>query len=118
MCHYPVRTESPEPEHREMLMAEIPNALTDLVRRKTPDEVYETLRDAHCLSSNGIEQRTQVLALIAEADAEALVHRQRGMVGGTRECYIVGALMHGACLNARARALLDTITYRARPDAP
>src|SRR2546429_679656 len=57
-------------------MAEIPNALTDLLRRKTPDEVYETLRDAHCLSSNGIEQRTQVLALIAEADAKALPPRK------------------------------------------
>jgi len=66
-----------------MLVAEIPNALTDLLRRKTPDEICETLRDTHCLSSNGIERRAQVLALIAEAHAEALAHQQRGMVGPT-----------------------------------
>ena len=100
-----------------MLVAEIPNALTDLLRRKTPDEICETLRDTHCLSSNGIERRAQVLALIAEAHAEALAHQQRGMVGPTREYYVAGALMRGAYFNARARALLDTITYRG-PDAP
>jgi len=101
-----------------MLMAEIPNALTDLLRRKTPDEVYATLRDAHCLSSNDIERRAQILALIAEAHAEALANDERGMAGPTREYYVVGALMRGAYLNARARELLDTITYRAGPAAP
>ena len=92
-------------------MAEIPNALTDLLRRKTPDEVYETLRDAHCLSSDGIERGAQVLALIAEAHAAALTHREQGMVGPTREYYVAGALMRGGYLNAHAKALLDTITY-------
>jgi hypothetical protein len=76
------------------------------------------LRDAHCLSSDGIERRGQVLALIAQADAEALLNQERGMVGPTREYYIVGALMHGAYLNARARELLGTITYQAGPGAP
>ena len=98
-------------------MAEIPNALTDLLRRKPPDEVYETLRDAHCLSSDGIERRAECLALIAEAHAEALAHQEQGMVGPTREYYIAGALMRGAYLNARARQLLATITYQAGPDA-
>jgi hypothetical protein len=92
-----------------MLMAEIPNALTDLLRGKTPDEICETLHQNHCLSPAGIEQRTRAIALIREAGQR---HHEQGMVGPTREYYIAGALMGGGYLNARAKDLLDTITYQ------
>jgi len=93
-------------------MAEIPNALTDLLRGKTPDAIYETLYQNHCLSPAGIEQRARAIALIRKADVEAQRHREQRMVGPTREYYIVGALMRGGCLNAHAKDLLDTITYQ------
>ncbi len=93
-------------------MAEIPNALTDLLRSKTPDEIYDTLSLEHCLSRAGIEQRAQCIALIQEADTEARRHRDQGMVGPTREYEIVGALVAGGYLNARAKDLLATITYQ------
>ena len=48
-------------------MAEILNALTGLLRGKTPDEIYETLCREHCLSPAGIEQRAQGIALIQKA---------------------------------------------------
>ncbi len=93
-------------------MAEIPNALTDLLRGKTPDEIYDTLCQEHCLSSAGIEQRAQGLALIREADAKARRHREQGMAGPTSEYEIIGALIGGGYLSARARELLGTITYQ------
>lgn len=93
-------------------MAEIPNALTDLLRGQTPEEIYETLSQNHCLSPAGIAQREGCIALIRRADAEARRHREHGLVGPTREYYIAGALMGGGYLNARAKDLLDTITYR------
>lgn len=93
-------------------MAEIPNALTDLLRGKTPEEIYEALYREHCLSPVGIEQRARGIALIRGADAEARRHREHGLVGPTREYYIAGALIGGGYLNARAKDLLDTITYQ------
>jgi len=93
-------------------MAEIPNALTDLLRGKTPDEVYETLSREHCLSPVGIEQRAHCIAMIQQADAEALRHREQGLVGPTREYEIIGALIGRGYLNARAKDLLATITYQ------
>ena len=93
-------------------MAEIPNALTDLLRRKTPDEIYETLSREHCLSLAGIEQRAQCIAVIQQADAEALRHREQGLAGPTREYEIIGALIGSGYVNARAKGLLHTITYQ------
>ncbi len=94
------------------LMAEIPNALTDLLRSKTPDEIYDTLSLEDCLSRAGVEQRAQGIALIREADAKARRHREQGMAGPTREYEIIGALIGGGYLNTRARELLGTITYQ------
>ena len=93
-------------------MAEIPNALTDLLQSKTPNEIYDTLFVERCLSHAGIEQRAQCIALVQEADTEARRHREQGMVGPTREYEIVGALVAGGYLNARAKDLLATITYQ------
>ena len=98
-------------------MAEIPNALTDLLRGKTPDEIHETLYQKRGLSPAGIEQRGRAIALIREADVEAQRHREHRIVGPTRECYIVGALMGGGYLNAHAKDLLDTITYQPNRDS-
>ena len=56
-------------------MAEIPNALTDLLQSKTPNEIYDTLFVERCLSHAGIEQRAQCIALVQEADTEARRHR-------------------------------------------
>ena len=93
-------------------MAEIPNALTDLLQSKTPDQIYDTLSLEHCLSRAGIEQRAKCIALVQEADTEARRHREQGMVGPTREYEIVGALIAGGYLNDRAKDLLATITYQ------
>lgn len=98
--------------------AEIPNALTDLLRHtrgKTPDQVYETLLDEHCLSPVGVEQRAQVIALIGEADAKAQRAYEQRIVGATREYEIAVALMGGGYLNARAYELFNTITYKPSP---
>src|SRR2546426_11862890 len=93
-------------------MAEIPNALADLLRGKTPEELYDTLCQEHCLSPAGIERRAQCIVLIQQADTEARRHREQGMVGPTRKYEIVGALVAGGYLNARAKDLLATITYQ------
>lgn len=98
------------------MAAEPPNALTDLLRGKPPDEIYETLRKQHCLSPAGIEQRAQVMAVIAKADKEVRQHQEQKILGATREYEIVGALMSGGYLNARAGELLNTITYKPQPN--
>ena len=38
-------------------MAEPPNALTDLLWYKSPEEMYEILKREECLSSTAIENR-------------------------------------------------------------
>src|SRR5438477_13119995 len=93
-------------------MAEIPNALTDLLRTKTAEEIHEILSQQHCLSPAGIEQRAQCITCIRSVDVEVRRHREQGLVGPTREYEIVGALMAGGYLNARAKELLATFTYR------
>ena len=93
-------------------MAEIPNALTDLLRGKTPDEIYDALCQERCLSPAGIEQRAQGIALIREADSKAQQHREQGLVGPTREYEIIGALIGRGYLNALGKELLHTITYQ------
>ena len=96
-------------------MAEIPNALTDLLWGKTREEIYATLHMEHCLSAAGIEQSSQVINRIGEAEARHREHVEQRMVGPTREYYIAGCLIDAGYLNARAKRLLDTITYKPTP---
>jgi hypothetical protein len=89
-------------------VVEPPNALTDLLRHKTPEEMYEILKTEQCLTAAAMQD--EVIALIKEAEAS---HRQEvgaGTVGPTREYVIVGASLEASYLNDRARRLLATIT--------
>ena len=45
-------------------LAELPNALTDLLRWKRPDEMYDTLRHGRCLSAAGLEERQHVIVCL------------------------------------------------------
>ena len=100
-------------------MAEIPNALTELLWGPSgwqpPDVMYDTLRREQCLSQAGIEERQHVIGLI-EKSAAAWRHEQaQGMVGGTLAYHIAFILMRAGYLNARAGELLKTLTDPPRP---
>lgn len=91
-------------------MAEPPNALTDLLRGKTPEEIYETLETKQCLTPAAVRERDHVIAVIKDAEAS---HRQQVaalMVGPTREYVIAGALFGASYLNDKARKLLAANT--------
>ena len=87
-------------------MAEPPNALTDLLRGKPPQEMYESLKAECCLSSAAIQDPDHVIGLIAAVMQEADAAARQGMVGGTAQYQVVIALLKAAYLNDKARKLL------------
>ena len=91
-------------------MAEPPNALTDLLRRKTPEEMYEVLKTEQCLTPAAMRERDRVVVLVKEAEASSRRQVDARMVGPTREYVIVGALFEASYLNDKARRLLATST--------
>jgi hypothetical protein len=93
-------------------MADIPSKLTVLLQDKTTAEIYETLRREKCLSPSGLENRAQVVAVAAEAEAGHRRSSEQGAIGGTREFCIVLALSGGGYLNERAMKLFDTTAYK------
>src|SRR2546425_7689926 len=91
-------------------MAEPPNALTDLLWYKSPEEMYEILKREECLSSTAIENRDQVAALMKQPDAAARLEQARGMVGATPQYQVVVVLLGASYLSDKARKLLATNT--------
>jgi hypothetical protein len=92
-------------------MAEIPTKLTSLLWKcKTTDDVYETLRRERCLSPQAVAHRADAMVSIQQGE---LAWRREvadpGACGGTREWYVVGALMRGGYLNERARKFMEKL---------
>lgn len=100
-------------------MAEPPNALTDLLRGKTPEEMHEILETNQCLTPAAVREKDHVIAVIKNAEVS---HRQQVaalMVGPTREYMIAGALREASYLTDKARGLLATNTVnRSRSSRP
>jgi hypothetical protein len=55
-------------------MAEPPNALTQLLLGKNPEETYEILKMEQCLTPAAMQERDHVIAVIKDAEAS---HRQQ-----------------------------------------
>jgi hypothetical protein len=89
-------------------MAEPPNGLTELLWYKTPEEMYDILKEKHCLSATTTQNRDQVIALIKETDAS--FRQLPPMAGPTVYYVIVGALLKASYLSDKARKLLATNT--------
>ena|SRR2546427_12411534 len=89
-------------------MAEPPNALTDLLWYKSPEEMYEILKGEECLSSTAIQNRDQVVALMKQADGAARLEQAREMVGATPQYQVVVVLLGASCVSDKARKLLTT----------
>jgi len=106
----------PRETNGESPMAEPPNALTDLLGGKTPQDAYEALKREQCLAAAAIQHPDLVIALIRETDAAALQSQARGEVGGTPPYWIVIALLKASYLNDRARGLLAINTVDRKSD--
>src|SRR2546428_9369060 len=91
-------------------MAEPPNALTDLLWYKSPEEMYEILKREERLSSTPIENRDQVVALMKQTDAAARLEQPRGMDGATPQYQVDVDLPGAPYLSDKARQPLATDT--------
>ena len=90
-----------------MVMVEIPNKLNSMLWDcKTADDIYERLHRKRCLSKDGQEDRAAAVASLEEGEAEWRRDlADPGFCGGSREWYVIAALMRGGYLNNRARKL-------------
>ncbi len=57
-------------------MAEPPNALTELLWHKTPEEMYDILKEEQCLSATATQNRNQVITLILVISAPPLKRKK------------------------------------------
>jgi hypothetical protein len=99
-------------------MVEIPNKLNALLRDcRAAEEVYEKLRGERCLSKNGRVNRAAAVASIEEGEAEWRRElADPGFCGGSREWYVVAALMRDGHLNNRASKLMSkSLITEAKP---
>jgi hypothetical protein len=89
------------------VMVEIPNKLGWALRDcKTADDIYVRLHRERCLLKDGQVDRAAAVTLIEQA--EAAWRREmadRGFCGGSREWFVIVALMNGGYLNRRAGKL-------------
>lgn len=94
-----------------VVMAEPPNALTDLMREaKTPENMFDILSVEQRLTPVALRERDQVIAVINGAEAAHHQQETAGMAGSTREYVIAGHLIEAGFLNVKARRLLATNT--------
>jgi hypothetical protein len=103
---------------RSRIMVEVPNKLTSALRGcRTVLDIYERLYQERCLSKDGQEDRATAVASIAQA--EAAWRREMadpGFCGGSREWFVIGALMRGGYLNHRAIKLIaKTLVVEQQP---